>query len=84
MVGDSLSHRQGAANHLGSGSSSATVTGSLELGAVDIVATDTVVKEAAVVVFELKPGVSVAEAEAFSKKRRPSGPGPCPRRTWPA
>jgi uncharacterized cupredoxin-like copper-binding protein len=54
--------------------SSATVGGSLESGAVNIVASDTGVKEAAVIVFMLKPGVSVAEAEAFTKAGKAKDP----------
>jgi hypothetical protein len=48
-------------------SSSATVSGPLQSGGVNIVTTDTGVKEAAVILFALKPGVTVAEAEAFVK-----------------
>jgi hypothetical protein len=55
-------------------STSATVSGSLESGGVNIVSTDTGVKEAAVIVFQLKPGVSVAEAEAFSKEKKAKDP----------
>jgi hypothetical protein len=55
-------------------SSTATVTGPLESGGVNIVSSDTGVKEAAVIVFLLKPGVSVAEAEAFSKEKKAKDP----------
>ena len=54
--------------------SSATVSGTLESGGVNIVASDTGVKEGAVIVFLLKPGVSVAEAEAFSKEKKSKDP----------
>ena len=50
--------------------SSATVGGTLQSGAVNVLTTDTGVKEAAVIVFLLKPGVSVAEAEKFSKEKK--------------
>jgi len=50
--------------------SSATVSGALESGGVNIVTTDTGVKEANAIVFLLKPGVSVAEAEAFIKEKK--------------
>ncbi len=52
--------------------SSATVTGALESGGVNIVSTDTGVKEASVIVFLLKPGVTVADAEAFTKEKKAS------------
>jgi hypothetical protein len=52
---------------------SATVGGALESGGVNVVSTDTGVKEAAVIVFLLKPGVSVADAEAFVKEKRVKG-----------
>ena len=55
-------------------SSSATVSGPLESGAVNIVSTDAGVKEAAVIVFQLKPGVSLAEVEAFSKEKKAKDP----------
>jgi len=54
--------------------SSATVSGTLESGGVNIVASDTGVKEGSVIVFLLKPGVSVAEAEAFSKEKKSRDP----------
>ncbi len=54
--------------------SSATVSGAHESGAVNVVASDTGVKEAAVIVFLLKPGVSVAEAEAFTKEKKAKDP----------
>ncbi len=50
--------------------SSATVSGTLESGGVNVVTTDTGVKEANAIVFLLKPGVSVAEAEAFIKEKK--------------
>jgi hypothetical protein len=50
--------------------SSARVSGTLESGGVNVAVTDTGVKEAAVIVFLLKPGASVAEAEAFTKEKR--------------
>jgi hypothetical protein len=55
-------------------SSSATVSGPLESGATNIVSTGTGVKEAAVIVFQLKPGVSLAEVEAFNKEKRAKDP----------
>jgi hypothetical protein len=51
-------------------SSSAAVGGSLESGGVNVAFTNTGVKEAGVVVFLLKPGVSVAEAEAFTNAKK--------------
>ncbi len=51
-------------------SSSATVTGALESGAVNVAVSDTGVKEASVIVFQLKPGVSLATAEAFVKEKK--------------
>lgn len=53
--------------------SSATVSGPLESGGVNVAVTDTGVKEGAVVVALLKPGVSVAEAEAFQKEKKAKG-----------
>ena len=55
-------------------SSSATVSGARESGGVNVVSTDTGVKEAAVIVFLLKPGVSVADAEAFSNAKKSKDP----------
>lgn len=52
---------------------SATVGGALESGGVNVISTDTGVKEAAVIVFLLKPGVSVAEAEVFIKEKKVKG-----------
>jgi uncharacterized cupredoxin-like copper-binding protein len=49
---------------------SATVSGALESGGVNVVSTDTGVKEGNIVVFLLKPDVSVAEAEAFTKEKK--------------
>jgi hypothetical protein len=54
-------------------SSSATVGGTLESGGVNVAVSDAGVKEASVIVFLLKPGVSVAEAEAFTKEKRGKG-----------
>jgi hypothetical protein len=50
--------------------SSATVSGPLESGGVNVAFSDTGVKEAGVIVFLLKPGVSVAEAEAFTREKK--------------
>ncbi|MGA2321394.1 MAG: hypothetical protein ABSG95_11740 [Solirubrobacteraceae bacterium] len=50
--------------------SSATVGGTLESGGVNVVTTDTGVKEATEILFLLKPGVSVAEAEAFISTKK--------------
>jgi hypothetical protein len=52
---------------------SATIGGALESGGVNIVSTDTGVKEAGVIVFLLKPGVSTAEAEAFVNAKKVKG-----------
>jgi hypothetical protein len=54
-------------------SSSATVSGTLESGAVNVAVTDTGVKEAGVIVFLLKPGVSVAEVETFQREKKGKG-----------
>lgn len=54
-------------------SSSATAGGTHESGAVNVVTSDTGVKDASVIVFLLKPGVSVAEAEAFTKNKKAAG-----------
>ncbi|MFI4985082.1 MAG: hypothetical protein ACHQAV_03730 [Solirubrobacterales bacterium] len=54
-------------------SSSATVSGPLESGGVNVAVTDTGVKEAGVIVFLLKPGVSVAEVEAFQREKKGKG-----------
>jgi hypothetical protein len=54
--------------------SSATVSGPLESGGVNIVSTDTGVKEGFVILVALKPGVSLAEAEAFAKSSKPKDP----------
>lgn len=54
--------------------SAATVGGSLESGAVNVVTTDTGVKEAFVILVALKPGVSLAEAEAFAKSTKTKDP----------
>lgn len=50
--------------------SSATVGGALESGAVNIAASDTGVKEANVVVFQIKPGTTLAEVEAFANAKK--------------
>jgi hypothetical protein len=52
---------------------SATVSGALESGGVNIVSTDTGVKEAGVIVFLLKPDVTVAQAETFIKEKKVKG-----------
>jgi hypothetical protein len=46
-------------------SSSATISGALESGAVNVVTTNAGAKEVAPILFLLKPSVSVAEAEAY-------------------
>jgi hypothetical protein len=53
--------------------SSATVSGALESGAANIVTKGTGTKEAAVIVFLLKPGVTIAEAEAFARSDKHPG-----------
>jgi hypothetical protein len=53
---------------------SASVSGPLESGGVNVVTTDTGVKEAAVILVLLKPGVSVAEVEQFSKEKASRDP----------
>jgi hypothetical protein len=50
--------------------SSATIGGALESGGVNVVSTGTGTKEANVILFLLKPTVSVAEAEAFIKEKK--------------
>jgi uncharacterized cupredoxin-like copper-binding protein len=55
-------------------SSSATISGALQSGAVNVVSTDAGVKEAAVIIFRQNPGVSTAEIEAFSKSKKESDP----------
>jgi hypothetical protein len=47
--------------------SSITVGGTLQSGGVDVVSTATGTKEATALLFEVKPGVSVAEVDAFLK-----------------
>jgi hypothetical protein len=54
--------------------STATVGGTLESGAANVVTTDTGVKEAAVIVFLLRPGVSLAEVEKFSAEKKSKDP----------
>jgi uncharacterized cupredoxin-like copper-binding protein len=51
-------------------SSSATVTGPLESGGVNVAVTDAGVKEGAVILGLLKPGVTLAEAETFQKEKK--------------
>ena len=51
---------------------SATVGGSLESGAVNVVVSDTGVKEGAVLLFQLKPGVTLAEVETFAASKKGS------------
>ena len=53
--------------------SSATVGGSLESGAVNVAVSDTGVKEGAVILFKLKPGVTLAEVEAFAASKKSQG-----------
>jgi hypothetical protein len=47
--------------------SSITVGGALQSGGVDVVSTATATKEATALLFQVKPGVSVAEVDAFLK-----------------
>jgi uncharacterized cupredoxin-like copper-binding protein len=54
--------------------SSATISGPIAAGGVNIISTDTGVKEASVILFLLKPGVSVAEFEAFTKSKQVRDP----------
>ena len=49
---------------------SGTVSGPLESGAANVVTKDTGVKEATEILFFLKPGVSVAEAEKFIAEKK--------------
>jgi uncharacterized cupredoxin-like copper-binding protein len=51
-------------------SSSASVSGAVESGAVSVATTDTGVKEATEILFLLKPGKTVAEAEAFISEKK--------------
>jgi hypothetical protein len=53
---------------------STTVTGARESGAVNVVSTDTGVKEAAAIVVLLKPGVSVADVETYDKEKQAKDP----------
>jgi len=48
---------------------SVTVGGALQSGAVNVVSTATGVKEEALILFLVKPGVSLAEVEAFTKDK---------------
>jgi hypothetical protein len=50
--------------------SSVTVGGSLESGAVNVVVSDTGVKEASMILFQIKPGVTLAEVEAFAASKK--------------
>jgi hypothetical protein len=50
--------------------SSGTVSGALESGAANVVTTDTGVKEATEILFLLKPGVTVANAEQFISEKK--------------
>jgi hypothetical protein len=54
-------------------SSSATVGGSLESGAVNVVASDTGVKEGSVVLFRLGTGITLAEVESFAASKKAGG-----------
>jgi hypothetical protein len=51
----------------------ATITGPLESGAVNVVSTDTGVKEASTILVLLHPGVSFAEVETFLKEKKIQG-----------
>ncbi len=53
--------------------SSATVGGSLESGAVNVVVSDTGVKEGSVILLQVKPGVTIAEVEAFASSKKANG-----------
>jgi len=53
--------------------SSATVGGSLESGAVNVVASDTGVKEGSVILFRLGQGVTLAEVESFAASKKSTG-----------
>jgi uncharacterized cupredoxin-like copper-binding protein len=53
--------------------STATVSGPHESGGVNVAVTDTGVKEGAVILGHLKPGVTLAEAEAFQKEKKAEG-----------
>jgi hypothetical protein len=54
-------------------SSTATVTGPLESGGANIVSSSTGVKEGSLVLFLLKPGTTVAEAEAYLREKKGKG-----------
>jgi hypothetical protein len=58
---------------IGVGASSVTVGGSLQSGAVNVMATSTK-KETEIVLFLLKPGSTVAEVEAFAKSSKQKDP----------
>jgi hypothetical protein len=53
--------------------SSITVGGSLESGAVNVVSSATGIKEPSLLLFQLKPGVSVAEVTAFLENKKSVG-----------
>jgi hypothetical protein len=55
-------------------SSSATIGGTLQSGAVDVVTTDSGLKEASVILFRENAGVSEAEVEAFTKSKAVGDP----------
>jgi len=52
---------------------SATVGGALESGAVNVAVSDTGVKEGSVILFQIKPGVTLAEVEAFANSKKSQG-----------
>ncbi|HTA32842.1 MAG TPA: hypothetical protein VK721_05405 [Solirubrobacteraceae bacterium] len=54
--------------------SSITVGGATQSGAVNVVTTATGTKEASAILFQLKPGVTVAEVEAFLASKRAKDP----------
>jgi hypothetical protein len=54
--------------------SSATIGGALQSGGVNVAMTDTGLKEGNVIFVALKPGVTLAEAEAFARSKKPSDP----------
>ena len=54
--------------------SSITVGGAKQSGAVNVVSTATGTKEASAILFQLKPGVTVAEVEAFLASKRQKDP----------
>lgn len=54
--------------------SSITVGGATQSGAVNVVSTATGTKEASAILFQLKPGVTVAEVEAFMSTKKEKDP----------